>query len=513
MKAEIVNMISASSQLEVKITHKSEELKFSISCFGRDSFKQGFDIFEHSNLWWGSMTEQEQDYLFGIYKYIRSVFDTAWNRSNLATQLSKAVVDLLTFQSMEKASTWVFRAPNIIIPEKNFAVDYVESYDRQGSREQTYIRSEYVQLVTMALVMRAMVPIWGEFIGQTRRETGTQFKEYYAFQLLNGSGIIDCHAMHRLRTYIDHNVGDERHNPTNVIDGISSEDFPSWMLALVVIRRLCIGDIRGFDSDANIVTYIYKFITSRTRGNDMSSDNVVKIKDDESGPNGRDTLSSLERYKIKHSVSLGEIVEMEYSLQDMRNIAFRLSGSMTEELFQQGMESASKLSNIPLLEPQITLLRWVLKPVISPQGLVYMDKHTLTKCLGVLEAVLWARGHHVLSLAATSFANISEDQMFVSSDNPRTRVSKELSAELDKHYPHFVITGGVKTGQKTNNLAAAAIDNLTNNLSMYSWTITANEQKVQTVFGNTNTRRLSLPSDIKTLITKLVIELASRNWK
>lgn len=513
MKAEIVNMISASSQLEVKIEHKGEELRFSIASFGRDSFKQGFELFEYSNAWWASMPENHQDYVFDLYKQIRRIFDTAFNRNTLVSQLSQTVAGLINFHSLDKAEHWLtFQSP-VIIPEKNFAVEYISSYDKQGSREQTYVRREYVELITLALVLRTMVPIWGEFIGQTRRETGTQFKEYYAFQLLNSSGIVDCHAMHRLRTYIDHNVGDERHNPTNVIDGISSEDFPSWMLALVVIRRLCIGDIRGFDSDANIVTYIYKFITSRTRGNDMSSDNVVKIKDDESGPNGRDTLSSLERYKIKHSVSLGEIVEMEYSLKDMRNIAFRLSGSMTEELFQQGMESASKLANVPLFEPQITLLRWVLKPVISPQGLVYMDKHTLTKCLGVLEAVLWARGHYLLSLAATSFANISEDQMFVSSDNPRTRVSKELSAELDKHYPHFVITGGVKTGQKTNNLAATAIDNLTNNLSMYSWTITANEQKVQAVFGNTNSRRLSLPSDIKTLITKLVIELASRNWK
>ncbi len=513
MQAEIVNMISSSSQLEVKIEHKTEELRFSISSFGRDSFKQGFGLFDHSNAWWASMREEEQDYVFDLYKQIRKIFDTAFNRNTLVSQLSQSVSALIRFHALDKAEHWLtFQSP-VIIPEKNFAVEYISSYDKQGSREQTYIRREYVELITLALVLRTMVPIWGEFISQTRKETGTQFKEYYAFQLLNASGIIDSPAMHRLRTYIDYNIGDERANPTNIVDGISAEDFPSWMLGLVVIRRLCIGDIRGVEQDAHIVSYIYKFITSRTRTNDSSDDSVVKIKKTDKSSTGRDTLSSLERYKIKHSISMGEIVELEHSLRDMRNIAFRLSGQMTEELYRQGMASAEKLENIPLLEPQITLLRWVFKPIISPQGLVYMEKSILTKALGVLEAVLWARGHYVLSLAATSYAVMSESEMFVSSDNPRARVPKELSAELDALYPYMVVSGGAKTGQKLNNLAAISIDNLTNNLSMYSWTIAAHEDKIRQVFGHVNSRRLSLPSDIKAQITKLVIELAKRNWK
>lgn len=513
MRAEIVNMISSSSQLEVRVEHKGEELRFSISSFGRDSFKQGFDLFEHSNAWWASMPEHHQDHVFDLYKQIRRIFDTAFNRNTLVSQLSQTVAGLINFHSLDKAEHWLtFQSP-VIIPEKNFAVEYISSYDKQGSREQTYIRREYVELITLALVLRTMVPVWGEFISQTRRETGTQFKEYYAFQLLNASGIVDSPAMHRLRTYIDCNIGDERANPTNIVDGISAEDFPSWMLGLVVIRRLCIGDIRGVEQDAHIVSYIYKFITSRTRTNDSSDDSVVKIKEADKPSTGRDTLSSLERYKIKHSISMGEIVELEHSLKDMRNIAFRLSGQMTETLYRQGMESAKKLQDVPLLEPQITLLRWVFKPIISPQGLVYMEKSILTKALGVLEAVLWARGHHTLALAATSYSVVSDSEMFVSSDNPRARVPKELLAELDALYPHMVVSGGVKTGQKFNNLAAVSIDNLANNLSMYSWTMTAHEDKIRQVVGHVNSRRLSLPSDIKAQITKLVIELAKRNWK
>ena len=94
-------------------------------------------------------------------------------------------------------------------------------------------------------MLRCMIPIWGEYISSTRQETGTRHKEFYAFQLLNNSNISKSVPMVKLCNYVEAIVGPDKYNNVNTLNGISSEDFGYWLLSLVCVRRLCVGDIRG----------------------------------------------------------------------------------------------------------------------------------------------------------------------------------------------------------------------------------------------------------------------------
>jgi hypothetical protein len=90
-----------------------------------------------------------------------------------------------------------------------------------------------------------------------------------------------------------------------IIDGVGSEEFVTWITALVFLRRLCVGDIRGLDPKANIVTYIHRFVFQRMRGTDTPAENMVKEKSYiDSGTDMEAKLSSLERYKIKHDIAI-----------------------------------------------------------------------------------------------------------------------------------------------------------------------------------------------------------------
>lgn len=512
MKAEVIGLLSTTGAPEIKITHKGEELIFSASCYGRNSFHAEYDVFEHINRYWETFPEAKADAVFNCYRKISIAFSEILVRSSLTVELNKHVIELMSYHEFNDLHQWVMFSPHILIPS-TFETDYVHNIDRQGTREQTYIRSDYTKLIALAMAMRTMIPIWGHYIAFTRQETGTLYKEYYAFQLLHHSEIIHSEPFNKLMVYIDRTVGDDRSNPTTITEGISSEDYTTWMMALVVVRRLAVGDIRGTDPRANMVTFIHRYVTSKMKGSDISADNAVKPKIyDEGGSDIESKLSALERFKIKHDLSLGEIVELLFSVSDIRKTAYRLSSNMTDDILNRSLASAEQLKNCRLLDPQVMILRWILKPVISPRGLMYLDKDTVVKTFGILQAVLWARGHHYLALLSTSYANMNDHEMFVTSSDSRQRIPKDMLAELDRLYPFHKIVGGRKTGQRPINLAVKSIETLADNLSMFSWTMTADSELVSQVFGNCNTKRITIPSDIKIKLAKLVIELGNRNW-
>lgn len=513
MRAEVIGLIGITTNPEIKISHKNLSLTFNAQCFTRTVFQQGFDVFEQINKLWESdvFSEKDIDYIFQIYSDISVIFSTVWKRDELIKAVTERTTELLNMHLFDKIHEWVLLKSDCVIPDR-LEREYIESVDNRGTREQTYIRSDYTRLITLALIFRSMIPVWGQFIFQTREKSGTTYKEYHAFHLIKNANIKESEAYKKLEIFIDRTIGNDRSNM--IIDGVGSEDYVSWITSLVFLRRLCVGDIRGLDPKANIVTYIHRFIIQRQRGGDTPAENMIKEKTYVDGGSDIEAkLSSLERYKIKHDISLGEITELEYIMGDIRSIAFRLTGNMTDELLERCLKTSDQLRRHRIFDPQIALLSWVFKPIISPRGIKYLDKNIIPKLLGVLQAVLWARGHQYLSLIATSYINTVEGEFLISGSDSRQRVSKEDQMLLDQLYPFSKIVGGKKTGQKPINLALQSIDNITNNLSTFSWTMTADNGFIEETFGHAISKRIHIPSDIKIKLAKLVIEIGQRSWK
>lgn len=523
MQASVQDVFTGSMPVVV-IEHNGQEIRFSASCFGKKSFTKdttgydnSFDVFREINAYWLTLPQIVQDRIFTLYKQINLIFDDALDSRYLNTRLNDSVVELVNIHDFEHVKNWVMFRSGIPIPI-GIKAEYHDHIDQKGSRDQTYIRSDYIELITLALILRTMVPVWGEHILNNRKESGNRFKEYYAFKLLRHTNLIKTPAYDKLRLYIDITVGDDKNNRLSIINGISSEDFPEWMLALVSIRRLCVGDISGVgvDPGATLVSSIWKFITQKTKPADSTGDNIVNVKEDtENTPELYDKLSRLEWYKIKYRISLGEMAEMELAVSDYRRVAMRLCPSIPQDVLERCMMSSKELMNHRLLECQLTMMRWVVKPVISARGVLYLNKELIVKLLGVTQAVLWVRGHHYLSLLCTSRVKISDNQYHVSSTEAKGRLTKENLAELDRLYPYQKTPKTNKqpiTKPKTTNLVVKSIDTLTDNLSMCSWVMTADEGFIADYYGSFVTRRLPIDPSIRNLLAKLVIELGSRSW-
>jgi hypothetical protein len=135
--------------------------------------------------------------------------------------------------------------------------------------------------------------------------------------LISKSKLLSLPVFERLLNYISVTISKSQ-NPENglsIIAGISSEDYPYWMTAMVCVRRLTLGDISGKDPKAHLVAFIHKFVNNKAVDSDVGFDKRLKSKKIGEGSTDLECIArhtqeqSLSMLKAKH-VPLRDIAEM-----------------------------------------------------------------------------------------------------------------------------------------------------------------------------------------------------------
>ena len=191
-----------------------------------------------------------------------------------------------------------------------------------------------------------------------------------------------------------------------------------------------------------------------------------------------------ERYRISADLSPGAIVELEYSMRDMRKVAYQLCSHIDPNSLEEAFQRVSVINQEKIGNPQLTLLRWVFKPVISPRGVLHLPKHIIIQALAVTEAVLWARNHQYLAILASSYPINDNEIMMVSPIDHRKRIPAELEEQRDKIFP-YIRASSSKSNNQPTSLAAQSVNILAEHISANCWRPTANENMIHQVFGNT----------------------------
>lgn len=500
---------------EVILEHVDENkrlvtINWNIALFDKMSFSGDFDIFEQINGYWSHLPPATQDKIFNVYLRVKEVFDSIWEGDDLTKSLYGLVGELYTYHDLNDVRHWQKFHSGLAIPEglrETFAV----SHETPGTRERTYLKEDYHWLVTLSIALRAMIPIWGEFISRTKKESGTIFKEYYAFRLLAQSSIVNSEPMERLRVYVEHSLPADKSKSSAILGGISSEDFPLWVLGLVVVRRLSVGDVRGIDPNSSLVTFIYKYIGQKVKGHDNSFVGMVKDKPFEGhGQEGENNLSRLEGYKVKQEIPAGDIAIIGYYAGNMNELALKICPDINLDLVRQSEVTTRALSTEQIWPAQIALIQWVLSPVIPARGLQHIPKTTVMRAMAVTQALLWHRKHFELAALLSAIQTQNDDELQFGGTDSRARISKDQLEELDKLYPYSRRPSGKQRVVKRVNPAEESINSLAGKFSEHDWKLTLPAEWVGQVTGNKNNRRYFVPHNIKVLLATLAINLAKR---
>lgn len=525
MKIEADTM--AVGQTTAKITHKGETASFIIAGYQRKSFQEEHDVFEYINQYWEDLPESEQDAIFAIYKDFDAIFNSFGSRDEIRAALMEKTEELMSYHTLERMDRWIVHKSDIQIPS-HIAIDYKDDINNNMTREKTYIRSDYKKLITMCMSLKCMLPIWGQEIYRVRRDVGNKFKEAYAFELVSGTEIVRCEAYQKLETYVEGIIEKDKDNATMIVEGISPESYGQWVTSMICVLRLTIGDIRGInDPERDMCRYIYKFITQKVRNNDSNNENGIRDKERENPNNGSENkTSNIESFKQTTDITVGEEAELQISLEDPLAVAESLQPDIDPDFVMKSVMTARQLRGIKLAQPQVVLVQWIIKQITTPYAVDHLEPEQMVDLIGVVEAVLWHRGHKYLALMVSAYPVNDDSLHVIAGGESRARIPAEMLEQINKYYPYAHSINVKRMGtrdvtvedlnaRRSNtmqvNKTVESIDTMTANLSYHSWRPTASEDKLQEVLG-TNVRRLPVRSSIKIDLAKLVIEIGSRSY-
>lgn len=496
------------TQPEIIVKHGEEEVSFSASVFQRKPFNE-LDVFDPLNRYWARMTPGEQQAVWEVYKEIYRGFDQILSAPELFDHLSHCITQLVQLQPLDRIETWIAMDPSFVVPE-DVPQYFVADEDQKNTPDKTYVVKDYVQLVALSVFTRSLMPIFGQYIADTRSDVGIDHKEFQALKLAIDSGLLEMPAMEKLRKYINQITKEKQKNAERILAGTSSLDTDFLLLALVLIRKLCVSDVRGTEPKSNLVSRVYNFLYQKVHG---ASKTDVPVRDknfnDSSSDSDQNKRSILESYRKRTEISLGEKAGFEYGYEDVYGTAERLVPGITKEEVDRCLETASFLKHERMGDPQLLMMTWVFRAVHSPRTVYYIPKELAWKNLAVLEAVLWRWGFHYLSILVTSHLVLAQETMHISPIDNRGQIPHDLQEKIAEHYPYLWTTlrKNAQLGAAEPHPVLHSIDLVVDDLINNAWRSTASEDKIVQVFGEMRRKMIIFPS-IKTELAKLVVHVA-----
>ena len=486
---------------KMEVEHKGEVVVFIFSTFKKDNFANNNEVFKHINTYWAGLPEATQQKIFNIYKEIEDCFDDILNKDTLTDRLKNYVKELYDLHPFETLKLWASNYSGLIVPVA-FKEHYEADIDRNTTEDKTYVRAEYRDLLTLSLMFRLMVPIWATYVRHIRSHTGNGLKELQAFRLLERTEIPDSPPVMKLLQYIQANI--KKENATIPVSFISEDDFPYWVMTLTCVRRLCVGDLQSRDPRANLVTLIHNFINQKTNYNDGDFSNTVQTKTTDDFGGDENKISTMECFRINTEISVGESEELQFSMEDIYQVAEKVCIGLPKNLLDECLQTSTVINQFAIFPPQKSLMAWVLKDAITPEGIDFLDKDTQVRCLGLTQAVLWNKGFKYLALLSTSVAP-PETVHRVAHLTTKARVPEELQKKLREVYPHVRVVQHRKTPSREECFVTNDIEQITNDLANFSWRGTASPWMIQEVFNTEVNTRITIIPEIRIELTKLAI--------
>lgn len=494
--------------------HKGKTLSWNISILSHAKNEDDLDRFAEINGFWAHLPEIRQDQIFNIYENVKNVIHNSSTETEVIYNLQPLVNELFRLNPLEEIGTWLSIYSDLRIPS-NVYDSYEETGDYRNSLERTYTTNQYRDLVTLAVALRAMVPIWGDFINLTSGLNGTNFREFMALKLIYETEMFYSPVVDRLREYIGAFIPEE--TPKDIFNlGMSSEDFPIWILARVMILRLVVADLRGTDVKKSLMPFLHTYVSGMVQPRNSNFANMIKEKKAEGGSqNEENNLSILESHRQREELAAGQIAKLVVYSRDYMRMAKRICPEIPDELVEQSVKTAKKLLTATIMPVQVTLASWVLKRALPSRAMLYFKAQEVVTCIGVAQALLLYRDHLELAALVSGIASTAEDDFQNLSTGSRGRIPADMVNKIHDLYP-FSERPTSKITESTDtrefNMIILAIKEINKKFSKHTWTLTLAPEYVERLTKNKNDRSYSTPHEMRVRLAALIISLAERTF-
>lgn len=427
----------------------------------------------------------------------------------LPSYIVNPVLDMFTIEDVRYFLKEVWK----LSPPSNLA-DYFDTKiesDSKGTRVQTYIKDDYMDLAAFVVVLKSVIGIIGTFGEIKNKEVNSIHKEFLLYQLLyQNNHIFKSEPAEKLLGLIDKVVN----QPVNSagLDSIRviekqlpRDDIPVSVMAIVVLQKLPICAIVDDNHDKNIITKVYNYVNNKLKspGNGAKG---VQEKKQLSDAQSRDKESTIESTKIASKIPEGIVTELSWSIDTIDKILRQLPEVMRsyidDKVLTDAIEFSSVFKQSKISKPQISILGSIFKTIIDPRMLEYLELECMLNLLAVGFAYLWGIRHKQLAIILLAREDLlSYDDLAINMSSNKPRISVNVKDELATYFPYCRVVN-----ETTNVLVVEeSISHIASQLLSSRWIHSTTEDYINEAIGNNNPTNI-LPPDLKLKLATFFID-------
>jgi len=423
----------------------------------------------------------------------------------LPLSISYQILDLFDYNDV---LSWVINIRKVpTLPNLADAYNISQGNDNEFTRAQTYLKSEYLELVAFSIIIKTVIPVIAHFGSLKNSEIAGTHKEYILYNFILGHPIAEVPPAKRLFMFINKLVEIAVKETTltaiRIIEKrIPKEEMSNYMMSVIVLNKVAIASVVNDTPNRNMITIIYTYVNNKLSVK-ADAGNAIREKTVMGNENTDDQESIIESFRTNASLSEGKILELNWSLSNLNIITGQLDVDIPPKLLMDATEFCKEVFTNYLAEEQILILSYIFKNIIDPRAIELLSIDSIYNLIVVAFGYLYTLGFKYLAILITAIPiETNNEIMYINTTVNRSRLPIEVKDTLQTLFPY----NRVINAKNKVNLAEETINDLANEIFSKQWRYTVDDKYLNGVPGAAE----GVPSDLKIQLANLLIHLETR---
>lgn len=411
-----------------------EQIELDLTDFYKDQSNLT-TLYDQINEYVATLPMYTQKEIYDVfYKIYSNEYKQNYGDINYVVKLENKIAKVSELLNYNNFKIWMsHKESKMIIPE-NIIDDYVYDPDMNTTREKTYVRREYKDLISLIVFIRALSPLYLDFYNYIKQITNHYY--YKMFMLFVKSDIYVSPEIEKLKSYIEVNqltlVGNNKNEHLIINAGLSNDDILDSLVSEIIFNKLLTIDF--FNKKCNIISFIFQ--TIKYKGNFSTLDSIaIRSKTTINDPNKED-ISYFEDYRKTSNIPIGTVVEIQHAVSNIEFLVNALGHSnFNFDMYQKELENLPLLMKNKIDKIQIYLLGWFISKIINPRALYYIENKKLVELLLFAKTVLLNNDQTFIATLLSSYRSKENNYINIII---KTSVNKTLAKRLSKNYKFII---------------------------------------------------------------------------